>query len=195
MDELDIWIVPLMNPDGYVLGTRYNANGYDLNRNFPDWTAGDPNTTAGKQQETAVIMNWTFAHSFSLSANIHTGTVVANYPYDDDDLGSNYSASPDDDMFIYISEEYSQYNPTMWNSGSFFHGKYHQRGGVVYDRRRHAGLALSLQWATMRSRLRSATTTVPRTRRSPRTGGEQPRLYAGLHGHRSDRRARDRHRR
>ena len=122
VDELDIWIMPLMNPDGYVSVSRYNANGVDLNRNFPEWTDGDPNTTAGRQPETAAVMNWTFAHSFSLSANIHTGTIVANYPYDDDDLGSSYSASPDDDMFIYISEEYSQFNPDMWGSTSFFHG-------------------------------------------------------------------------
>lgn len=31
----DIWVVPYMNPDGHILGTRKNANGVDLNRNFP----------------------------------------------------------------------------------------------------------------------------------------------------------------
>ena len=42
-DNLEIWINPLANPDGtYRTGnimsspTRYNANGVDLNRNFPD---------------------------------------------------------------------------------------------------------------------------------------------------------------
>ncbi|MFL6024916.1 MAG: DUF2817 domain-containing protein [Marmoricola sp.] len=34
----NIWVVPDLNPDGYVRNTRRNARGVDLNRNFPyDW--------------------------------------------------------------------------------------------------------------------------------------------------------------
>jgi murein peptide amidase A len=33
--DVDFWLVPDLNPDGYSLGTRQNANGVDLNRNFP----------------------------------------------------------------------------------------------------------------------------------------------------------------
>ena len=41
-DDLTCPVVIACNPDGLALGTRANANGVDLNRNFPsrDWTDG-----------------------------------------------------------------------------------------------------------------------------------------------------------
>jgi protein MpaA len=33
--DLDVWIVPVLNPDGRAANTRGNAHGVDLNRNFP----------------------------------------------------------------------------------------------------------------------------------------------------------------
>src|SRR5207253_6374914 len=33
--DVDVWIVPDLNPDGVAADTRQNAHGVDLNRNFP----------------------------------------------------------------------------------------------------------------------------------------------------------------
>jgi len=35
VDNARIFIMPSMNPDGYELHQRYNADNVDLNRNFP----------------------------------------------------------------------------------------------------------------------------------------------------------------
>ena len=38
---VDLWVVSNLNPDGFALGRRQNAQGVDLNRNFPsEWRAG-----------------------------------------------------------------------------------------------------------------------------------------------------------
>jgi hypothetical protein len=85
VDNLEIWINPLANPDGtYGTGntiispTRFNANGYDLNRNFPD--PFTPNTV--KQKETLDMMKFLRKNRFVMSANFHSGSEVVNYPWD-----------------------------------------------------------------------------------------------------------------
>jgi hypothetical protein len=85
VDNLEIWINPLANPDGtyrnsnYIASpVRFNANGYDLNRNFPD--PDGPVVT--RQKETLDMMNFLAERRFALSANFHSGEEVVNFPWD-----------------------------------------------------------------------------------------------------------------
>ncbi|MCB9897948.1 MAG: hypothetical protein H6825_08090 [Planctomycetes bacterium] len=123
VDECELWIMPLMNPDGYVAQTRYNAHGVDLNRDFPDRVTDPLNTTAGREPETQALMEFGFTHSPVLSANFHTGSLVVNYPYDSDpNPFASYSATPDDALIASQSLTYASLNPPMSASPYFANG-------------------------------------------------------------------------
>ncbi|XP_048374644.1 carboxypeptidase D [Sphaerodactylus townsendi] len=116
-----IHIMPSMNPDGYEKsqegdreGTvgRNNSNNYDLNRNFPDQFF---QISAPLQPETMAVMNWLKCYPFVLSANLHGGSLVVNYPYDDGQRGiATYSKSPDDSLFQQIALSYAKENVEMY---------------------------------------------------------------------------------
>ncbi len=131
VNNTELWVIPMINPDGVTLDTRENADGVDLNRDFPEGSApndigdvldGPAMDTAGRAPETVALMNFSAAHRFVASANFHTGALVVNYPYDEDGKGNVDSPTPDDALFEYIAQVYSQYNLPMWNSTTFTHG-------------------------------------------------------------------------
>jgi hypothetical protein len=107
VDNLEIWINPLANPDGaYKTGdaislssVRYNANGVDLNRNFPD--PFQPFEIQAK--ENIDMIGFMRAHKFVISANFHSGAEVVNYPWDR--WFSKFHA--DDTWFNSISRAYA----------------------------------------------------------------------------------------
>jgi len=120
VDETELWIMPLMNPDGYIARQRANSNGVDLNRNFPDRISDPFNTPGGRELETQAVMNFSNEHTFVLSANFHAGALVTNYPYDSNETGNPvYTTCPDDQLFIELCKTYSSHNSPMWNSPYF----------------------------------------------------------------------------
>ncbi|CAM4864862.1 unnamed protein product [Rotaria socialis] len=170
VDNTRIHLMPSMNPDGWEIAAQYawnttkpdqykdietmlkeqgatdwtvgrtNANGVDLNRNFPNLDefiykynqrANHRNNhldletfvalTEGKdchdqtyQVETLTVAFWIMQNPFVLSANLHNGDLVANYPYDDSANHLRmYSPSPDDTLFQQLAESYSHANTNM----------------------------------------------------------------------------------
>ena len=110
VDNIEIWINPLANPDGTYAGgngsvygaTRYNANWVDLNRNYPDPEDGPHPDGNEWQVETVHFMNFAENNHFVLSANQHGGTEVCNYPWD---TWAQFAA--DNDWWIYVCREYA----------------------------------------------------------------------------------------
>ncbi len=110
VNNCEIWINPLANPDGTyragdetVLGARrYNANGVDLNRNFPDPEDGPHPDGKPWQPETIAMMDFATSTMPVLSANYHSGAEVVNYPWD-----TWQKLHPDNDWFVFISRNYA----------------------------------------------------------------------------------------
>ncbi len=113
VDSLEIWINPLANPDGTyhngdnsVAGaTRYNAQGIDLNRNYPDLIEGPHPDNHDYAVENVAMMQFLQKHRFAMSANFHAGDEVVNYPWDS--WNSEERVHADDEWFHHISRQYA----------------------------------------------------------------------------------------
>ena len=122
VNEIDIWINPLANPDGAYAGgnsnvwgaTRSNANFIDLNRNFPDPQDGPHPDGNPWQEETLIFMGLSDTINFNLSSNLHTGSVVANYPWD---TWSQLTA--DDSWWQHVCNEYAD-TCQFYGTGNYF---------------------------------------------------------------------------
>ena len=134
VNATDLWLMPSLNPDGFERARegqcyiveqnggegRANANGKDLNRNFPDQFHDRQDRASllrGREPETLAAMTWIVSNPFVLSGNLHGGSVVASYPFDDSAkpplFGSKYSAAPDDAVFRRLATTYASSHRVM----------------------------------------------------------------------------------
>ncbi len=113
LNNIEIWINPLANPDGAYRGgnssvssaTRENANNIDINRNFPDPQDGLHPDGNAWQPETMAFMALADSIQFTMSANFHGGSEVINYPWDTWDSLSHKHA--DQKWWNYVSREFA----------------------------------------------------------------------------------------
>ncbi|KXZ54822.1 hypothetical protein GPECTOR_4g893 [Gonium pectorale] len=148
-DSTVVRIIPSMNPDGFATRRRNNANNIDLNRNFlvtgafpypPPQLAvalsqdqrGQPlhpaawgwayEGNSSLQPEAVAVSAYLSAHMPDLSANLHGGSLVANYPLDAcDSLGDvAYCPTADEPVPRLLAAAYAAANPGMTGSGSSF---------------------------------------------------------------------------
>lgn len=99
----EIWIIPMVNPDGREAGTRRNANNVDLNRDYGYmWDGSGSSPSPFSQPETQVIRNHALINNFVISYSYHTTAAYVNYVW-------NYKGqpTPDHDYIDFISDEYA----------------------------------------------------------------------------------------
>ena len=121
-----LFFAPSINPDGFQSHARNNANGKDLNRDWPDQynEVSMPDLLDTRQPETASIMKWSKLINATAALNFHEGAVVANYPWDAK-AGSKrsvYAEAPDDTTFKRLASAYANGHPTMHKSKEFVGG-------------------------------------------------------------------------
>ncbi len=111
VDSLSTWIIPFSNPDGTYAADRglsmkgaqrENINGVDLNRDFPQPGPDAAHDTSGREKETIAMIDFLRQHRFTLSAGLHSGAEVVNYPWD-----HTYELHADDDWYRFVCREYA----------------------------------------------------------------------------------------
>lgn len=111
VDEIEIYINPLFNPDGAYFGgdgntisnpKRRNSNNYDLNRNYPDPRKGPNPNGDPYQPETLAMMAFLDTMIVTMSANFHGGAEVVNFPWD-----TWTGRHADHNWFRNVSKEYA----------------------------------------------------------------------------------------
>lgn len=77
VDHYNLYINPVVNPDGNLLNQRYNANQVDLNRNYP-YQHGARATQAGphgaSEPETQANVKFMRSQNLDIYLSLHTGT-------------------------------------------------------------------------------------------------------------------------
>ncbi|CAL8241970.1 unnamed protein product [Merluccius merluccius] len=169
-----IHILPTMNPDGYEVATaggqegnedeeeghrydmwnmgRTNAQGIDLNRNFPDLASivyrrrrqrtyqtdhiaiPDFYWFGKVAPETYAVMKWTRSIPFMLAANFHGGDLVVSYPYDFSKHPLEhkmFSPTPDEKVFKVLARTYADAHGTMAHNQAWCGSSRASKNGIV----------------------------------------------------------------
>ncbi len=82
INNREIWIYPLVNPDGRANMTRYNNNGVDLNRDWGYiWNGEGSSFGPYSQPESKALRQMVLDNQFSIHMTFHSGIELFLYPW------------------------------------------------------------------------------------------------------------------
>lgn len=103
IDDREIWLYIMVNPDGRVNMSRYNGNGVDLNRDWGYmWDAWGNSTGAYSQVESKGLRSCMYENQFAIHITYHSGIEYISYPW-----SYRSSNTPDEDHIDYLASLYS----------------------------------------------------------------------------------------
>jgi hypothetical protein len=95
VDSTEIWVIPIVNVDGFVLNQRENANDVDLNRDYGyRWSGMGSSPGPFSQPETRLIRQHCIENNICVEFAYHWYAAYVNYLWD------NHPADPPDSGFI-----------------------------------------------------------------------------------------------
>ncbi len=141
VDNREIWIYYMVNPDGRENSSRYNANGVDCNRDWGYmWDAWGGSTGAFSQPESKGLRSCMYNNQFVVHTTYHSGTEYISCPW------SYRSSTPPDANHIlqlagiyssvsgYANMQYGQGNSGMYPiNGSTKDGNYGIMGSIAWS--------------------------------------------------------------
>jgi hypothetical protein len=82
INNREIWIYPMINPDGRVSVSRYNGNQVDLNRDWGYmWNGEGSSKTTYSQPETKAMRECMYTNQFVIHLNCHSGSENVFFPW------------------------------------------------------------------------------------------------------------------
>jgi len=106
VNNREIWVVPMFNPDGYVSSSRYNGRSVDVNRNY-GWMWGNEascGADAYSENEATAFYNLFVKQPFVVYTTYHAGDSIISYPWS----YTTYDSAPEKFLIHHLAQRYSQ---------------------------------------------------------------------------------------
>lgn len=115
-----IWLVPVINPDGYINSSRCNGNpdSVDLNRNW-GWMWGNerrPGRTPFSEPESKAVLSHIWRNPAVIYVSYHAGTRFISHPWSY--CSSSQNAIPELSLIQFLSARYAFFTHYTYGQGA-----------------------------------------------------------------------------